>query len=216
MTTLATSAVLVVIAYRLVQGFVAAVRGQGRVLAVAIIRSLRLRHFWPVPFVFAAVIAVAVLAMTVPPLRWGWWSALGGVGNPILGSTTATAGSWLDWAIPATFMALLAPALPLFAHREEQIFRQGVEHQGWPTRVRRAVTFGLVHAVVGIPVGAALALSIGGAYFTHRYLREYHATGSATEALLESTRAHTAYNGLIVAGALVVAVGVVLTHVLGS
>lgn len=206
MTTLATSAVLVVIAYRLVQGFVAAVRGQGRVLAVAIIRSLRLRHFWPVPFVFAAVIAVAVVAMTVPPLRWGWWSALGGVGNPILGSTTATAGSWLDWAIPATFMALLAPALPLFAHREEQIFRQGVEHQGWPTRVRRAVTFGLVHALIGIPIGVALALTVGGLYFTIVYLRTFTRTGSQREAVLESTRAHTAYNASIVALVIVVVI----------
>jgi hypothetical protein len=205
-TTLATSAVLVVIAYRLVQGFVAAVRGQGRVLAVAIIRSLRPRHFWPVPIVFAAVIAVAVAAMTVPPLRWGWWSALGGVGNPILGSTTATAGSWLDWAIPATFMALLAPALPLFAHREEQIFRQGVEHQGWPTRVRRAVTFGLVHALIGIPIGVALALTVGGLYFTIVYLRTFTRTGSQREAVLESTRAHTAYNASIVALVIVVVI----------
>ena len=206
MTTLATSAVLVVIAYRLVQGFVAAVRGQGRVLAVAVGRSLRLRHFWPVPIVFAAVIGVAVAAMTVPLLRWGWWSALGGVGNPILGSTTATAGSWLDWAIPATFMTLLAPALPLFAHREEQIFRQGVEHQGWPTRVRRAVTFGLVHAVVGIPIGVALALTVGGLYFTVVYLRTFARTGSQREAVLESTRAHTAYNASIVALVLVVVI----------
>ena len=206
MTTLATTAVLVVIAYRLVQGFVAAVRGQGRVLAVAIMRSLRPRHFWPVPIVFAGVIAVAVALMTVPPLRWGWWSALGGVGNPILGSTTATAGSWLDWAIPATFIVLLAPALPLFAHREEQIFRQGVEHQRWPTRVRRAVTFGLVHALIGIPIGVALALTVGGLYFTTVYLRAFGRTASQREAVLESTRAHTAYNASIVALVVVVLV----------
>jgi len=205
-TTLATTAVLVVIAYRLVQGFVAAVRGQGRVLAVAIMRSLRPRHFWPVPIVFAGVIAVAVALMTVPPLRWGWWSALGGVGNPILGSTTATAGSWLDWAIPATFIVLLAPALPLFAHREEQIFRQGVEHQRWPTRVRRAVTFGLVHALIGIPIGVALALTVGGLYFTTVYLRAFGRTASQREAVLESTRAHTAYNASIVALVVVVLV----------
>lgn len=206
MTTLATTAVLVVIAYRLVQGFVAAVRGQGRVLAAAIIRSLRPRHFWPVPIVFAGVIAVAVALMTAPPLRWGWWSALGGVGNPILGSTTATAGSWLDWAIPATFIVLLAPALPLFAHREEQIFRQGVEHQRWPTRVRRAVTFGLVHALIGIPIGVALALTVGGLYFTTVYLRAFGRTASQREAVLESTRAHTAYNASIVALVVVVLV----------
>ena len=63
--------------------------------------------------------------------------------------------------------------------------------------------FGLVHALVGIPVGVALALSIGGAAFTLAYLRRYAATGLRREALAESTRLHLAYNltivGLVVA-----------------
>ena len=58
--------------------------------------------------------------------------------------------------------------------------------------------FGLVHALIGIPIGAALALSIGGAYFMRVYLREFARTGSSNEATLESTTAHTVYNGVII------------------
>jgi hypothetical protein len=57
--------------------------------------------------------------------------------------------------------------------------------------------FGLIHAVIGIPIGVALALSVGGAYFMAVYLRSFRQTSSQHEALLESTRAHTVYNASI-------------------
>jgi membrane protease YdiL (CAAX protease family) len=56
-------------------------------------------------------------------------------------------------------------------------------------RIWRGVQFGCVHALIGIPIAVALALSVGGWWFTYRYLKG---------GLLESTRAHTAYNGVIV------------------
>ena len=67
-----------------------------------------------------------------------------------------------------------------------------------------------MHAVIGIPIGAALALSIGGWYFTWAFLRGYRA-GGETEALLESTRSHLAYNAIIVTLVLVGIVGGALT-----
>jgi hypothetical protein len=57
--------------------------------------------------------------------------------------------------------------------------------------------FGLVHAAVGIPIGVALALSIGGFYFTWAYLRVWRRTGSEADALAESTRSHLGYNLVI-------------------
>ena len=79
------------------------------------------------------------------------------------------------------------------------MFRSGA--QRWTTRQRvlKVLQFGLIHALIGIPIGVALALSVGGAYFMSVYLRSYALTGSANEATLESTRAHTAYNALIIA-----------------
>jgi uncharacterized membrane protein len=86
----------------------------------------------------------------------------------------------------------------LFAFAEECIFRRGAERWTIRRRVLKTVQFGLVHAVIGVPIGVALALSLGGAYFMIVYLRSYRMSASATEATLESSRAHTAYNGTII------------------
>lgn len=156
---------------------------------VTIVRGIRLRHVLPVPLVLAAVLVTASALLLVPGLDWGWWSAIGGVGNPVTGSTERTTGTTLEWLIPLVFVLLLLPALPLFAEAEERRFREGAEHWSFRRKVGQGVVFGLVHAIVGIPIGVALALSVGGWYFTWCYLRG---------GVLESTRAHTAYNGVII------------------
>jgi hypothetical protein len=153
---------------------------------------------WPVPIVLAAVIATAYALMLVPGLDWGWWSAMGGDGSPVFASFDGTAGTIWEWALPLGFIALLIPGLPLFAHAEERLFRTGAERWSTRRRVGKVLQFGLVHALIGIPIGAAVALSLGGAYFMWTYLRTYRTAGSQDEATLESTTAHTAYNGMIV------------------
>jgi hypothetical protein len=157
--------VLAVVGVRLIQAVTLSRSHRGRSLSRQVWTKLAWRHIWPVPFVLAGVLLVAVPLLLIPPLRWGWWSALGGDGNPIFGSSTATNGTVC-----------------------------------WTTRERilKVLQFGLIHALIGIPIGVALALSVGGAYFMSVYLRSYALTGSANEATLESTRAHTAYNALII------------------
>lgn len=204
---LLTYGVLALVAYRLVSAARIALGRGGRARIVHIVRGIRFRHVWPIPFVLAAVVAVALALFTIaPPLQVGWWSLLGGEGNPVFGEAEVTSGTVWEWLVPLVFVTLLAPALPLFAQREEEIFRLGAEARTRLQQLGRAVLFGLVHAVVGIPVGAALALSVGGLYFTQRYLAAFTRTGRRDEALLESTRAHTAYNGAIVGLLLVVLV----------
>lgn len=191
---------------RLVQAAARASKGPARARSVRILRGLRFRHFLPVPLVAALVVLAAFLLVQIPPLDFGWWTALGGEGNPVFGSTERTAGTAFEILIPLAFITLLAPALPLFAEREEQMFRSGAEDWSAPKRVLKGVQFGLVHAIIGIPIGVALALSIGGWWFTVAYLRGYRA-GGPEAALLESTRAHTAYNATLVAIVFVVLVG---------
>ena len=195
---LTTFAVLAFIGARLFTGLRRSLASDGRTLVRSIVRGIRWRHVWPVPFVLSMVIAAATALEKIPGLDWGWWSALGGQGNPVFGTNTSTGGTVWEWLIPVVFMAMLVPALPLFAYAEERMFRRGAEQ--WSTRRRAAkmVQFGLVHALIGIPIGVALALSIGGAYFMASYLRSYRRHLSQQEATLESTRAHTTYNGLIV------------------
>jgi hypothetical protein len=198
LTTVLTVAVLGFMATRLVTGVKVSRSASGRSLVREVLRRIRWRHVWPVPLVLTAVIVVATLLMSVPGLDWGWWTALGGSGNPVFGSTDATTGTLWEWVVPLVFMCLLLPALPLFAHAEERIFRRGAEHWSRRKRVSKTLQFGVVHAVVGIPIGAALALSVGGGYFLAVYLRAYGRSGSAADATIESTTAHTAYNGVII------------------
>jgi hypothetical protein len=190
--------VLAVVGVRLVQAVTLSRSQRGRSLSRQIWTGIRWRHIWPVPFVLAGVLLVAIPLMYVPVLRWGWWSALGGDGNPVFGTSNTTTGTVWEWLIPLIFIALVLLALPLFANAEERMFRMGA--QLWSTRQRaiKVLQFGLIHAVIGIPIGVALALSVGGAYFMAVYLRSFGLTGSTNEATLESTRAHTAYNAVII------------------
>jgi hypothetical protein len=207
---LATAAVLAFIGFRLVEASRYATTRHARRHSVDILRGLRPHHFLlAVPVLGLVVMAFAVL-LRVPGLSFGWFTAIGGEGNPVFGSSKTTAGTPFEVVIPIVFMALLIPALPLLVEREEQIFRRGSEHRTMAGRIWRGILFGAVHAIIGIPIGAALALSIGGWYFTWAYLRGYGA-GGETEALLESTRSHLAYNAIIVTLVLVGIVGGALT-----
>jgi hypothetical protein len=203
--------VLAVVGLRLVQAVTLSRSERGRSLSRQSWTGLRWRHIWPVPFVLGGVLLVAIpLLLYVPVLRWGWWSAIGGDGNPVFGSSSTTMGTVWAWLIPLIFMALVVLALPLFANAEERMFRMGAQRWSTRQRVIRVLQFGLIHAVIGIPIGVALALSVGGAYFMAVYLRSYALTGSANEATLESTRAHTAYNAAIITTvAVVVAISAV-------
>jgi hypothetical protein len=164
-----------------------------------IVRGLRLRHFLLAPVVLVGVVLVMVLLLQIPGMDWGWWTAIGGNGNVIIGSSSRAPGFW-GRVLPLVFLVVLLPLLPLLAEREERLFRLGAESWSTGRRVRRSVEFGLVHLVMGIPIGVALALSVGGLYFTWAYLRGYREGGGDPEAgVAESTRAHLAYN-LVVLG----------------
>ncbi|MEP7046249.1 MAG: hypothetical protein ABI949_06205 [Ilumatobacteraceae bacterium] len=190
--------VLTVVGLRLVQAVKLSRSKTGRSLSREVWTQIRWRHIWPVPFVLGGVLLVAVPLLLVPGLQWGWWSAIGGDGNPIFGSSSTTIGTVWAWLIPLVFMTLIVTALPLFANAEERMFRMGAQNWSNGKRSIKVVQFGLIHALVGIPIGVALALSVGGAYFMTVYLRSYARTGTSREATLESTRAHTAYNALII------------------
>lgn len=194
-----TLAVLAFFGSRLLVSFRRSLASDARHHSLELVRGLRLRHFLPVPVVLTAVVAAAIGLTSIPPLDFGWWTAIGGQGNPAFGVTERTAGTAWELVVPVLFVLLLIPALPLLVEREEMAFRLGAERWSTPKRILKAVLFGLVHAIIGIPLGVALALSIGGAYFTIAYLRRFRATGSRRAAVLESTRCHLAYNLSIVA-----------------
>ncbi|MGI8794409.1 MAG: hypothetical protein ACR2H3_14760 [Acidimicrobiales bacterium] len=192
-------AVLVLFGSRLAISFRRSLHEGARARTTQIVRGVRARHVLPVPLVIASVIGAATALVQIPGLSFGWWSALGGVGNPAFGMTETNIGNPFFDAVPLFFLVLLIPALPLLVEREEELFRLGAEEWTGFKRVWRSIWFGLVHAAVGIPVGVALALSIGGGWFTFAYLRGVRVGGTPRAGVLESARAHLAYNATIVA-----------------
>ena len=206
METILTYVVLGAVGIRLVSAARLAVSGAGRVTVRKVFGRLRWRHLWPIPIVLGAVASLASLLWEVPGLSWGWWTAIGGEGNPVTGTTDHTTGTVWEWVIPLVFLLLVAPALPLFALAEERMFRRGAQDWTPARRLGKVVAFGLIHAVIGIPIAVALALSLGGVYFMSVYLRWYRLTADQQDAVLESTVAHTAYNAVIFSVALVVIV----------
>jgi hypothetical protein len=192
---LLTVAVLAVVGVRLFEAARTSVEAHSKTLAV--VRGLRWRHFArSVPIVVLIVLTAWVL-IQLPVLSFGWWSMIGGEGNPVVGVTERDYGI-VSVVIPLFFIGLLIVGLPLLVAREEWVFRRGAENRGTFANVGRSVLFGLAHAVIGIPIGAALALSIGGLYLTWCYLEGWKETRTQSGALLESTRAHLAYNLTII------------------
>jgi hypothetical protein len=206
----ATIAVLAFVGYRLVEANRHATTRRALVHSREIVGGLRLHHFVLAVPVLAVVVGAVLVLFLVPGMTFGWYTAIGGEGNPVFGASDRTTGTPLEVIVPLVFIALLLPALPLLVEREEQLFRAGSELRSITGRAVRGVKFGLVHAVIGIPIGAALALSVGGWYFTWAYLRGYRIGGPRT-ALLESTRAHLAYNALIVMLVVVAIIGSLVT-----
>ncbi len=191
-----TFTVLALVGLRLVTVAGRAVRPPLRSEVLSLWSGVRPRHLVPVPFVLTAVVTAAYILLGVPGLDVGWWSAIGGVGNPVTGGTTATTGTSLEVVIPLVFVILLLPGLPLFAAAEERTFRLGAEAWSTARRLAMGVVFGLTHAIIGIPLGVALALALGGWWFTAVYLWGFR-RGGRVVALREATLAHLAYNASI-------------------
>lgn len=197
---LLTVAVLAVVGVRLFEAARSSVEAHRKTLAV--IRGLRGRHFARAVPIVLLIVPTAWVLMQLPVLSFGWWTMIGGEGNPVVGVTDKDYGI-VSAVVPLFFIGLLIVGLPLLVAREEWVFRRGAERRGTTANVARSVLFGLAHAVIGIPIGAALALSIGGLYLTSCYLEGWRETRSESGALLESTRAHLAYNLTIITVVLV-------------
>ena len=85
-TNVLTFAVLGFMGFRLVTGMRRSRTVRRPATVRDIVRRVRWPHVWPVPLVLTTVILVATGLVQIPGLSWGWWSMLGGDGNPVFGS----------------------------------------------------------------------------------------------------------------------------------
>ena len=160
--------------------------------AYGMLRGVRVRHVLWAAAALVVTVGVASLLLRVPGLGWSWWTWLVGLdGTPALGAAAAAqdpevaagllgegasardASRASVWATGATAAALslLVVAVPALVLAEEEVFRWGAESWSLGRRAVSAAGFGVAHAVVGVPLGAAAAIAVAGGVFTWVYVR---------------------------------------------
>ena len=155
--------------------------------------GIRWRHVWPVPLVLHRRGGRGQRADEVPGLSWGWWSDARRRRQPgvrlVRQPPSAPCGSgssrWCSCACccrrcrcsPTPRSACSAPA--------PRAGRGGGGRSRWCSSA-------WCTRIIGIPIGAALALSLGGAYFMAAYLRACRTAPLAARVPRSSPpRAHT-------------------------
>lgn len=155
-----------------------------RALAVTVWRRIRWRHLAGAValFVLVATIALTLLGL-VPFLRYGLGDLLGFTGNAVFapleeaavraGPRPESGPDWVVIGLTTLFLAPLALLLPWLAFVEEELFRAGLERTGRIEEAWWALRFGLVHLVMLVPVGAALAIGVAGYVYGRIYRRAH-------------------------------------------
>lgn len=166
--------------------------------------SFRPRHFLTGLGSITSVLVTAVaLYWWVPPLRFGWlvWLA-GRASSTDTGEVVET--SPVFWVVIGVFLCVFFVFVPTFARNEELAFR--LDHVWSPmlTRLWSSLKFGLIHLLMGIPIAAALALSVAGHIFLLVARRAAKASRlqdpleSALVGVDESAKVHAAHNYIAV------------------
>ena len=94
------------------------------------VQGLRWRHFLRAIPIVALIVATAGLLIQLPVLSFGWWSAIGGEGNPVVGVSDRDLGI-APVVIPLFFIGLLM-GMPLLVAREEWVFRAAPRSEELP------------------------------------------------------------------------------------
>jgi len=132
--------------------------------------------------VIVAVIALFLGLIKVAPfLNWSWFSLFSreGMNIHLIPSNVKYFG--------LAFLVLFGINLPRYAQMEEVWFREGTI--SWEQGLLMSILFGMVHCLVGVPIGAGLAISLAGLWFTHQYF---------VGGVELSTVHHTSYNLILV------------------
>ena len=125
------------------------------IAVVLVVSQLLMQFFWPLRFswLFGFVEPLEIVSMDRPPMIFANIFMLP-IFIPFVG---------------IAFLILLLLNMPRLAQREEEIFREGTKN--WLHGIWKSLTFGLVHCLVGVPLGVGFALSIGGLWFTYQYFK---------------------------------------------
>lgn len=141
---------------------------------LAIIGQYRLRHLAGSVLAIAAVAAasyglwVASPVFHKNPVLWAVSALFGwGSGNGQANLVFSGVETWRWYAV--VFLPVLALALPWLARTEEESYRRRTRN--WLDGSLRSLRFGLSHLLMLIPLGASLALTLAGLFFTWQYFQ---------------------------------------------
>lgn len=149
-------------------------------------RAVRPQHVAGSVGLLAVVLATLASLLAFVPGAWiGLGSLVGLTGNAVFAPLEGVALAGGDeasglarpplWTVGTAmgFLVLLVALLPWLAFVEERIFREGLEQASLPRELWSALRFGLLHLIMLIPLGAALAIAVAGFIYGRIYRRAY-------------------------------------------
>lgn len=157
--------------------------------------------------VLAAVVVVGLaLIHYVPLMEYGWLHLFyehgGNAGIAPLADASKSDYRMVRLLAPLSMLAFLF-AVPFLAHNEEKMFRKG--HTTWRKIIPQSVIFGLIHCIVGVPLGFGFALALSGLFYGYHYKRTYEELRftighemAEERAVFVSTVYHSMYNTILV------------------
>lgn len=164
--------------------------------------------------IFLIFFSYKALVFLSPVFGYGWLNFFSRTGGNILISPVLTAFNsdiFIVRCVPAFFLFAFLFSLPFMARLEENIFRRGCHT--WGKMFRQSIFFGLMHIIIGIPIGVAIALIIPGLFFAYEYRRVYLKLAQTktqkearNEAVLTSTTHHTLMNTIFIGYALILCI----------
>jgi len=178
-------------------------------------KKFRVGMFFQCTLLLALTIVVAVLLVTyVPGLKYGWMHLFVSNGGNALMAPVADASSsdyLLLRLVPVAFCLAFLVAIPFLAKMEEEMFREG--HTEWKSIWWQSTKFGLIHCLVGIPIGFGIALIMSGLFYAYHYKRAFEKNidmmgyrMAEEEAVMVSTTYHAMYNSILITLLLVISV----------
>lgn len=183
--------VAVVIVVLLARAAVAAWRH--RALMVSVWRSVTWKHLLGALGLLTVVATIGTLLLAIPPMRIGLGHVVDFQGNAVFtpleeaavraGPGPASGPNWTIVWLTTGFLAFLCALLPWLAFVEEEIFRGGLESADLGGELWTALRFGLVHMVMLVPIGAALAIAVAGFVYGRIYRAAHRRAGDATRAI---------------------------------
>ncbi|MDD3487678.1 MAG: hypothetical protein PHF35_04895 [Candidatus Moranbacteria bacterium] len=136
---------------------------------LAVMSHINLTIFGQNLLVITSIILVFLgLRKLHPFFNWSWWRLFKPKGSDEYenGKNINFIPTDIKW-VGLLFCILLILNLPALALQEENWFRLGTIT--WTQGLYRSLLFGMMHCLVGIPLAAGIALTIGGLWFTHQY-----------------------------------------------